>query len=64
MNTGECVEISKFIPEFISELIKSELSANLWEILLFNNIFEALKKNYRASHDILASASLAAGLRI
>jgi hypothetical protein len=29
MSTSECVEIPEFIPEFISVLIKSELSVNL-----------------------------------
>jgi hypothetical protein len=46
MNTGECAEILGFVPEFVSALIKSGLSAYLREIFSFNDISEALKKNY------------------
>jgi hypothetical protein len=40
------VEIPGFVPEFVSELIESGLSANPRKKPSFNNISEALKENY------------------
>jgi hypothetical protein len=46
VNACERVEIPGFVPEFVSRLIESGLSANPRERPSFDDISEALKKNY------------------
>jgi hypothetical protein len=46
MNPCERVDIPGFVPEFVSVLIGSGLSANPRERPSFNDISEALKNNY------------------
>jgi serine/threonine protein kinase len=45
VNACECVEIPGFVPEFVSVLIESGLSAKPSKRPSFNDISEALKKN-------------------
>jgi hypothetical protein len=46
VSAWERVEIPGFVPEFVSGLIESGLSANPRERPSFDDIYEALKKNY------------------
>jgi hypothetical protein len=45
VNACECVEIPGFVPEFVSVLIESGLSANPRERPSFNDISEIMKEN-------------------
>jgi serine/threonine protein kinase len=51
LNACRRVESPGFVPELVSVLIQSELSANQRERSLSENITETLKENHQMSHD-------------
>jgi hypothetical protein len=60
INGCERVEIPGFVPSFISMLVESGLSTNSSKIPSFNNVSEALNKNYFSIADGVDSNEVSA----